>query len=236
MPWMDLDPERGGLSRAALVGVDFSRSPGPLPVEIHFRDGRKARLLLHVTPRSFQVSRLHVARSFVTPPVSLLRRLKRERTIILAALAAPDTPLKFHRSFILPLAGRVTHDFGAYRYLNGHPMARHSGEDIDVPQGTPVRAANTGVVRLAGSFYYDGNMVIIDHGGGLLTEYLHMADIRVRPGQIIRRGEVIGHVGHTGRVTGPVLHYGAVLHGAHVNPMLLTNLLARAVPLGKEGR
>jgi murein DD-endopeptidase MepM/ murein hydrolase activator NlpD len=76
--------------------------------------------------------------------------------------------------------------------------------------------------------------ILVFPGGSF--EYLHMADIRVRPGQIIRRGEVIGHVGHTGRVTGPVLHYGAVLHGAHVNPMLLTNLLARAVPLGKEGR
>lgn len=235
-PWRDKESQGRDHALAALVGVDFARSPGSLPVDIYLQDGRKTRFILQVMPRSFQVSRLHVARSFVTPPESLLRRLNRERKIIHAALASPDTPLRFHRSFILPLAGKVTHDFGAYRYLNGHPMARHSGEDIDVPQGTPVRAANNGIVRLAGSFYYDGNMVILDHGGGLLTEYLHMADIQVRPGQIIHRGEVIGHVGHTGRVTGPVLHYGAVLHGAHVNPMLLTKLLARAVSLGTENR
>ncbi len=235
-PWEERNPQGIRRTLAALVGVDFSRSPARVPVEIHLRNGQVVRHSIRVTVRSFQVSRLHVARSFVTPPAAFLRRLRRERKIILAALASPDTPLRFHRAFILPLAGRVTHDFGAYRYLNGHPMARHSGEDIDVPQGTPVRAANDGVVRLAGSFYYDGNMVILDHGGGLLTEYLHMADIQVRPGQRVRRGEVIGHVGHTGRVTGPVLHYGAVLHGAHVNPMLLTALLDRAVSLDTGGR
>ncbi|MDA8028322.1 MAG: M23 family metallopeptidase [Nitrospiraceae bacterium] len=217
---------------AALLGVDFSRSPGRLRLDLDRSDGKIEQHLLRVTPRSFQVSRLTVARSFVTPPASLLARLRRERRTIALALSPPDAPLRFHRPFMAPLEGKVTHDFGAYRFLNGHPMARHSGEDIDVPQGTPVRAANDGVVRLTGSFYYDGNMVILDHGGGLLTEYLHMSDIRVRPGERVRRGQVVGHVGHTGRVTGPVLHYGAVLHGAHVNPMLLPGLLSGAVTLG----
>lgn len=215
--------------RAALVGVDFSRSPGLLRLDLDRSDGKSEQHFLRVTSRSFQVSRLTVARSFVTPPASLLHRLRRERRMIALALSPPDAPLRFHRPFLPPLEGKVTHDFGAYRFLNGHPMARHSGEDIDVPQGTPVRAANDGVVRLAGSFYYDGNMVILDHGGGLLTEYLHMSDIMVRPGERVRRGQVIGHVGHTGRVTGPVLHYGAVLHGSHVNPMLLPGLLSGAV-------
>ena len=232
-PWKE--EGRSGKSRrfmAALLGVDFSRSPGRLRLDLDRSDGRTEQRFLRVTPRSFQVSRLTVARSFVTPPASFLARLRRERRMIALALSPPDAPLRFHRPFMAPLEGKVTHDFGAYRFLNGHPMARHSGEDIDVPQGTPVRAANDGVVRLTGSFYYDGNMVILDHGGGLLTEYLHMSDIRVRPGERVRRGEVIGHVGHTGRVTGPVLHYGAVLHGAHVNPMLLPGLLSGAVTLG----
>ena len=78
-------------------------------------------------------------------------------------------------------------------------------------------------------------MVIIDHGGGLLTEYLHMSDMAVHVGDKVVRGQVIGRVGHSGRVTGPVLHYGAVLRGAHVNPMMLTGLLAKAVHLREEG-
>ena len=220
--------------RAVLVGVDFSTPPKTLPLTLSGPDGQET-LSLAVTPRPFQVSRLSVARSFVTPPASFLRRLARERKVILAALAAPDRPFLFHRAFVAPLSGKITHDFGAYRYLNGRAMARHSGEDIDAPMGTPVHAANDGIVRLAGSFYYDGNMVIIDHGGGLLTEYLHMSDMAVHAGDRVVRGQVIGRVGHTGRVTGPVLHYGAVLRGAHVNPMMLTGLLAKAVHLREEG-
>lgn len=225
--------DQGGSYRAVLVGVDFSAPPGNLPLILDGPDGRRT-LSLAVTSRPFQVSRLSVARSFVTPPAAFLRRLARERKVILAALAPPDGPFFFHRPFVAPLSGRVTHDFGAYRYLNGRAMARHSGEDIDAPQGTPVHAANDGIVRLAGSFYYDGNMVIVDHGGGLLTEYLHMSDMAVRAGDRVVRGQVIGHVGHTGRVTGPVLHYGAVLRGAHVNPMMLTGLLRKAVHLRQE--
>lgn len=220
--------------RAVLVGVDFAAPPGSLPLTLSGPDGHHA-LSLSVTSRPFQVSRLSVSRSFVTPPASFLRRLARERKVIRAALTPPDRPFLFHRTFVAPLAGRVTHDFGAYRYLNGRAMARHSGEDIDAPQGTPVHAANDGIVRLAGSFYYDGNMVIIDHGGGLLTEYLHMSDMAVRVGDRVVRGQVVGHVGHTGRVTGPVLHYGAVLRGAHVNPMMLTGLLGKAVHLSEDG-
>ncbi|MGC8529747.1 MAG: M23 family metallopeptidase [Leptospirillia bacterium] len=220
--------------QAVLVGVDFSTPPERLPLTLSGPDGHQT-LSLAVTSRPFQVSRLSVARSFVTPPASFLRRLARERKVILAALAAPDRPFLFHRAFVAPLSGKITHDFGAYRYLNGREMARHSGEDIDAPMGTPVHAANDGIVRLAGSFYYDGNMVIIDHGGGLLTEYLHMSDMAVHAGDRVVRGQVIGRVGHTGRVTGPVLHYGAVLRGAHVNPMMLTALLSQAVHLQGKG-
>ncbi len=230
-PWILENPTEGeGRFRAVLVGVDFSHPAGSLNLRLVGSDRTQVEPL-SVTKRSFQVSRLSVARSFVTPPASFLRRLARERAVILKALAAPDAPLKFHKPFVLPLSGRVTHDFGAYRYLNGRPMARHSGEDIDAPKGTPVHATNDGVVRLAGRFYYDGNMVIVDHGGGLLTEYLHMSDMAVRAGDRVVRGEVIGHVGQTGRVTGPVLHYGAVLRGAHINPMLLTGLVRQAVHL-----
>lgn len=211
--------------KAALVGVDFAEKSGSLPLLFMAPGVAPVERSIRVVPRTFQVSRLHVARTFVTPPPSFLERLARERALIHRALTPPDEPLRFYRPFILPLSGRLTHDFGAYRYLNGHPMARHSGEDIDAPLGTPVRASNDGVVRLAGSFYYDGNMVIVAHGGGLLTEYLHLSDMTVKEGDRVRRGQILGHVGHTGRVTGPVLHYGAVLDGNHVNPLLLSTLL-----------
>lgn len=204
-------------SRLALVGVDFARKPGVYTLEVA-ETGQK--ISVRVVSRTFMISRLHVRSRYVSPPPSLLARIRRESREIHAVLGH-RSPIGFFRPFLLPVNGRVTHDFGAVRILNGKPMSRHLGEDIDAPEGTPVRAANDGTVVLAGRFYYDGNMVIVDHGGRLLTEYLHMRDFSVKPGDKVVRGEIMGHVGHTGRVTGPVFHYGAVLDGQHVNPMLL---------------
>lgn len=205
-------------SRVALLGVDFAQKPGSVTLKpVNASGGIPVR----IRSRRFQVSRLTVKSRFVSPPAALIARILRERKQIISVLSG-QTPIRFARPFLLPVDGRVTHDFGAIRILNGKPMSRHSGEDIDAPEGAPVRAANDGTVVLAGRFYYDGKMVIIDHGGGLLTEYLHMSTILVHSGERIHRGEVVGRVGHTGRVTGPVLHYGAVLGGRHINPMLLT--------------
>jgi hypothetical protein len=206
-------------SRLLVVGIDLAQKPGVYPLKV-METGRLATV--RVVPRKFMVSRLHVRSRFVSPPPTLLARILRERHIIHEALSR-RSPLLVSGAFILPLKGRVTHDFGAIRILNGKPMSRHLGEDIDAPEGTPVLAANDGKVVLAGRFYYDGNMVIVDHGGGLFTEYLHLHDIQVHPGESVRCGDLIGHLGHTGRVTGPVFHYGAVLEGSHVNPMLLSD-------------
>ncbi|MHB8542522.1 MAG: M23 family metallopeptidase [Leptospirales bacterium] len=205
-------------SRVALLGVDFAQKPGVVSLK---SVNMPWRIRVRIRSRPFQVSRLTVKSRFVSPPASLIARIVRERKEIISVLSR-QTPIRFVQPFLLPVDGKVTHDFGAIRILNGKPMSRHSGEDIDAPEGTPVRAANDGTVVLSGRFYYDGKMVIIDHGGGLLTEYLHMSTILVHSGERIHRGDLVGRVGHTGRVTGPVFHYGAVLGGRHINPMLLT--------------
>ena len=214
-------------SRLLVVGVDLAQKPGVYSLKV-METGKTATV--RIVSRKFMVSRLHVRSRFVSPPPSLLARILRERRIIHDALSR-KSPLLVSGAFILPLKGRVTHDFGAIRILNGKPMSRHLGEDIDAPEGTPVLAANDGKVVLAGRFYYDGNMVIVDHGGGLFTEYLHLRDIRVHPGERVRCGDLVGHLGHTGRVTGPVFHYGAVLAGNHVNPMLLSDRSWISLPL-----
>ncbi|MHB1285103.1 MAG: M23 family metallopeptidase [Leptospirales bacterium] len=205
-------------SRVALVGIDFSQKPGIEPMTL---ETPSLTVPIRIVSRSFQISRLTVKSRFVSPPPALIARIIRERRQIIAALAR-HSPILFDRPFLLPVQGRITHDFGAIRILNGKTMSRHSGEDIDAPEGSPVLAANDGTVVLAGRFYYDGNMVIIDHGGGLLTEYLHMSTILVHSGERVHEGTLVGRVGHTGRVTGPVFHYGAVLSGRHINPMLLS--------------
>ncbi len=205
-------------SRVALVGIDFSQKPG---IESMTLNTSSMTVPIRIVSRAFHVSRLTVKSRFVSPPPALISRIIRERHQIITTLAR-HSPILFDRPFLLPVQGRVTHDFGAIRILNGKTMSRHSGEDIDAPEGSPVLAANDGTVVLAGRFYYDGNMVIIDHGGGLLTEYLHMSTILVHPGERVLKGTLVGRVGHTGRVTGPVFHYGAILAGRHINPMLLS--------------
>lgn len=209
----------GSGSRLLVLGIDLAQKPGGYSLKV-IETGET--VTVRVVPRKFLLSRLHVRSRYVTPPPQLLARIRRESLAIHAVLAR-RTSLLISGPFILPLNGRVTHDFGAIRILNGKPMSRHLGEDIDASEGTPIVAANDGRVVLAGRFYYDGNMVIVDHGGGLFTEYLHLRDFRVRSGDIVRRGSLIGHLGHTGRVTGPVFHYGAVLDGNHINPMLLSD-------------
>jgi hypothetical protein len=232
-------------SRVALLGVDFSRKPGNRELVLWEKRPagvRKPGISIRILSRRFAVSRLTVKPGFVVPPEALLRRIRKERKEILAALSR-QTPVSFSKTFILPVHGRITHDFGAIRILNGKTMSRHSGEDIDAPEGTPVRASNDGTVTLSGFFYYDGNMVLVDHGGGLLTEYLHMNRRLVRTGQRVVRGQIVGYVGHTGRVTGPVFHYGAVLNGQHINPLRLSEFPGKRlalsigpVPLKEAGR
>jgi hypothetical protein len=209
-----------GNRKVAMLGVDFADKPGAHFLRFTGCPEIPSRSVL-VVDRSFMTSRLHVKKTFVHPPKSFFDRIRRESRIIHKGLSQ-RTRIAFEKPFIMPINGRITHDFGAIRILNGTPLSRHSGEDIDGPEGLPVRASNSGRVVIAGAFYYDGNMVIVDHGGGLFTEYLHLSKIRVKIGQAVHQGQIVGNLGHTGRVTGPVLHYGAVLGNAHVNPLLLS--------------
>jgi murein DD-endopeptidase MepM/ murein hydrolase activator NlpD len=125
----------------------------------------------------------------------------------------------FASGFIWPVHGRISGVFGSQRILNGKPRAAHLGLDIAAPEGTPIVAAAGGIVRLVGpGLFFNGNVVVLDHGLGLTTIYAHLSRIDVREGQTVRQGEAIGLVGKTGRVTGPHLHFGLNLRGVGLDP------------------
>lgn len=137
---------------------------------------------------------------------------------------AHDSPLMWTASFLRPRASVITSEFGSGRVFNGKVTSRHLGVDFRGAVGEPVRAANRGVVALADNFFLAGNVVYIDHGAGVVTAYFHLSKTLVSVGDTVARGQVIGLVGATGRVTGPHLHWAARYGATTVNPLDLLAL------------
>ena len=141
---------------------------------------------------------------------------------------AHDTPPRWTTPFLRPRASDVTSGFGTGRTFNGEVTSRHLGVDFRGATGSPIRAANRGVVVLVDTFFLGGRVVYLDHGGGVTTGYLHLSKALVAVGDTVRRGQTIGLVGATGRVTGPHLHWTARYGALTVNPLDLLKLDAGA--------
>lgn len=200
----------------AVVGIPLDAKPG----EYALRVGKRS-LDFSVRDKQYAVQRLTIENKRKVDPTPLdIERIRRESRIIKAALAAWHAEANVPLRFDLPVRGPVSSPFGLRRVFNGEPRAPHSGIDIAVPAGTPIRAPAPGRVAAIGHFFFDGNMVLIDHGQGLVTMYGHMEKILVKKGQHLARGQVIGLAGQTGRATGPHLHWGVSLNNARVDPTL----------------
>jgi murein DD-endopeptidase MepM/ murein hydrolase activator NlpD len=156
----------------------------------------------------------------VNPNAEDMKRIRREKKRINKALRHWEEKQNVETSFILPVPGELSSPFGLRRYFNEQPRKPHSGIDIAAPEGTPIVSPAAGKVIELGDFFFNGNSVFIDHGQGLITMYCHMSRIKVKTGQLLTKGEVIGEVGQTGRVTGPHLHWTVSLNNARVDPGL----------------
>lgn len=172
---------------------------------------------------NYKIQRINKMKSkYVSPPKEDLARIKNEREITKMAkkLIGNVKNTMFANGFIKPITGgRISSVFGSQRILNGVPKSPHNGIDIAVSRGTPVKAMADGKVLLsADNFYYAGNFIIIDHGLGLNSMYLHLSKKFVKKGQIVTRGEVIGKVGTTGRSTGPHLHWAVQWFDKRIDP------------------
>ncbi len=207
--------------------VGFDRD-APASVEIETRlDGRSARRTLDIVPGQFPSTRVNgLPPSTVEPSnPALLARIQSEIVLKTEGFASRTDADHFRDGFVWPLEGfRVTSPWGSQRVLNGTPARPHYGIDLAAPQGTVIRAPAAGRVTLARpGFHFEGGLVLIDHGQGLITAYLHQSRLEVEVGQELRRGEPIGRVGMTGRATGPHLCWRMKWRNRNLDPSLLVN-------------
>jgi murein DD-endopeptidase MepM/ murein hydrolase activator NlpD len=180
-----------------------------------------------VTPRKAPVNeQVRAAERFTPPPDSALQtRIDRERALMgEAARHAHDLPRLWKAHFVRPRTARITSVFGSGRQVNGVWRSRHAGLDIAGPKGAPVRASNRGIVALVGDFFFGGISVFVHHGDGVMTVYHHLSRALVAVGDTVERGQIIGRVGATGRVTGPHLHWGAQYGSVPFDPTDLLKL------------
>lgn len=182
-----------------------------------------------VLPRVFDIQSITgVAQKYVEPPPEDLKRIAEERRVIAEARVRAADASDFEAGFIWPVEGPISGVFGSQRIFNGQPRAPHNGVDIAAGRGSTVVAASRGIVTLAEkNLFFNGNVVIVDHGLSLSTVYVHLDEITVRKGQRVNIGDPIGKVGATGRVTGPHLHWGANVAGQAIDPQLLVGPMAQ---------
>ena len=191
-----------------------------------YPDGKKQNYQLSIGTYDWDIQRINgVAQQKVTPDSSHDAEIKREQKDVRKSLTLMQRGDYWRDGFILPVEGRISGEFGNQRVFNGIPKSPHSGTDIAAPEGTPIKAAGNGKVILNGKdYFYTGNMVIIDHGQGLQTIYAHMKESKVKVGDEVKKGQIIGLVGHTGRATGPHLHWGASLNNVRFRPHSLLSV------------
>lgn len=198
-------------------------APAAAHLDITYADGRKEQRQLSVRKRQYDIQRIDgLPESQVTPPEEVWERIKRENAVI-AELRKVDRPVAdFESGFVWPALGPISGVYGSQRVLNGKPKRPHYGVDVAAPEGTPVRAPADGVVVLAeADLYYTGGTVILDHGHGLSSAFLHMKDVTVKVGDRLRQGDVLGSLGATGRATGPHLDWRMNWFTARIDPQLL---------------
>jgi murein DD-endopeptidase MepM/ murein hydrolase activator NlpD len=205
----------------ALVGIPLSATPGPMSISVQTEAGLR-QLAYTVTPKKYAEQQLKVSPRTVDLSPEDLARYERERAHLAGVMATFSEPLPGTPALrmLAPTPGRRSSSFGLRRVFNGQARSPHSGMDIAAATGTPVIAPLPGRVIDTGDYFFNGNTVWLDHGGGLLTMMCHLSAIDVKPGDTLKTGEHLGAVGATGRVTGPHLHWGVMLNRTMVDPAL----------------
>lgn len=227
IPFFQEGTEGTAPAYVGLVGVDLQDAPGTheliLDVVSSAGDRRLSYNVLVIKEKR-AVQRLTLPKDKVDLDEDSLIRVKAEQAEIRTVLASVSERRLWASDFLRPVEGPITGAFGRQRIINGQAKNPHNGEDIAAPLGADVVAMNDGVVCLTADHFFSGKGIFLDHGLGLYSMYFHLSEVSVKDGEVVRRGQVIGKVGASGRATGPHLHWGVNMNGARVDPLSLIKL------------
>ena len=212
----------------ALFGVQLNAAPGKYPLTLEGRTDTGSPVSfqqdLEVASQPYASVELKVQHKFTAPNRRLLKRIKKEEILKHHVFAESSATQEWHGDFTAPVSEPITEAFGIRRVFNGELKTEHQGLDYHAARGTRVVAANSGTVLLARRLFFEGNCVVVDHGQGLMTLYMHLSKFKVRKGQRVRRGQLLGLSGATGRATGPHLHLAVRWEGIYLDPAKLLKL------------
>jgi len=204
----------------AIIGIPLTITPGKHDLTIK-QDKIKTTLPINIIDKQYPTKYLTIKRTKTgIPNKEFVARLKRETKEIRNTFKYWSNTNHINLHFKLPVRGRFSSPFGARRIINKTKKTQHRGIDIAVITGTPIKAPANGKIINEGNYLLLGKAVFIDHGQSLITVYCHLSKILVKTNQRVKRGQIIGHVGNTGRSTGPHLHWGVSLNNTRVNPLL----------------
>jgi murein DD-endopeptidase MepM/ murein hydrolase activator NlpD len=210
----------GTHSWVAITGIPLGAKVGKQKLAVKTEHGDKT-VAFNIKYKKYKSQYITIKnKRQVNPNKEDLKRIKKDTKEIHYALGLWSPSEQLPTKFVLPVKGYLTSPFGLRRFFNKQPRKPHSGIDIAAPAGTPIHAPMDGTVVSTNKYFFNGNTMFIDHGNGLVTMYCHMSKFNVKPGQAVKKGDIIGAVGKTGRVTGPHLHWGVSLNDTMVDPGL----------------
>lgn len=206
----------------ALGGISLSSKEGKAHVfSVQQKNGVSFKTKVEIEDKQYPIQRLTVKnKRKVNPNPEDLKRISVERIRKTKAKTYWSDPNPIF-DFAWPVEGRISSTFGLRRFFNEQERRPHSGLDIAADEGTPIKATASGTVIEAGDFFFSGNMIYIDHGQSIISLYAHLSRIDVKPGDIVKQGDIIGAVGQTGRVTGPHLHFAILANKTLIDPIYI---------------
>lgn len=222
----DFDATDGSWFGFAGIGLDIDSGDHDLKLNLVYPDGKHQSISHSVAVGRgiYPSSALRVSRKFIAPDAETLARIKREQSLKREVFQKSSRQRLWKGNFAKPVDNLITSTFGSRRTFNGKLQSVHQGLDFRASTGTSVLAMNRGQVLLAQELFYEGGFVVIDHGHGLLSMYMHLSEIKTREGELINKGQEIALSGGTGRVTSPHLHLGVRWQGIYLDPATLLNM------------